>query len=251
MIRDELVRILSSHDARNALFGMPGTRHFPVEWQLVHLGLDKGKIKEMQGKNVLDLGCGNGDLVKYLIEQEIKAEGISPEAPEGDYFMRQKVTSIHPHKGSIPRPDESYDVVLSNSNNVLCMAFSSHAEAERKTAIEYFLGNPRGLAKFNKEVQSMGVEAHLMMMEILRVMKRKGEFICSPYLDKLQEKMAFELSNSNYKIVKEPNEFALALEERIRADETAKRVMQLMTHTPNEVVLPDYLKHRLIIYKGK
>src|SRR4030042_6967834 len=111
MNRQQFYEALGDGDVRNALFGKPGTAHFPVVWQLARLGLDEERIKKMEDKNVLDLGCGNGELVKFLIKKRIKAEGISPDAPEGDGFMRQKVKSIYPLEGSIPREDEFYDIV--------------------------------------------------------------------------------------------------------------------------------------------
>lgn len=174
MDKQQFYDALGNVDVRNALFGMPGTMQFPVIWQLARLGLDKEKVREIKGKTALDFGCGSGGLVKFLVKNGIKAEGIDPDAPEGDNFMRQKVESIYPLEGSIPREEEVYDVVLSNSNNVFCLAFSNRIETSRRMAIVRGMRDLTYLNEFDENIRYMEVEAHLMMMEALRVLKKGG-----------------------------------------------------------------------------
>lgn len=249
MIGKELVDMLSDPDSRDALFGKPGTLNFPIGWQVAQLGLDDKKLEDFKNKKILDLGCGNGNLVKYLIKKGIKAEGISPEAPEGDYFMRQKVKSVHPLKGSIPRKDENYNIVLANSINTLTLAFSSYREALRKQTMSRFKGDLGSLKRLDADLKKMDVEAHMMMLETLRVLKKGGRFICSPYLDKLQEHMSFEFSKGNYRIEKEPIEFVLQMEEMMKKESGIKTVMQSFGHNINKQAFPEFFRNRMILYK--
>ncbi|MEK6898547.1 MAG: methionine biosynthesis protein MetW [Nanoarchaeota archaeon] len=63
----------------------------PLEYQLAVLGINNKVIASLQGKQVMDVGCGNGSLVNYLISQGIHARGIDSKAPEGPQFTRRWV----------------------------------------------------------------------------------------------------------------------------------------------------------------
>lgn len=201
---NKLTKILSNAGSRNQIFGRPGTMNFTVEWQLEHLGLDKQKVAKLKGEKVLDLGCGVGTLVNYLITKGVLAEGISPDAPRGKNFIGQKVESIYPSKGSIPREEEHYDRVFANAVNALTLAFSSQREAAREQGRVHAGGNLVYLRNLDTYLMEIGIEGYSIMMEALRVLKKGGKFICSPFMDKLQMYMGPELSKGNYKIEKEP-----------------------------------------------
>jgi len=189
--------------------GRPGYRFFPLKRQLFSLGLFREDVDLLAKTHarVLDLGCGNGSLVNYLCEQGINAEGIGSTAPIGERFMRQDITAVHPAKGCIPRKTENYDFVFIHSIPRLNVAFSSFLDHRLDDAVIMLGVTPRMV---NAVVNSEFLESYMLMCEGLRVLKSGGTLISSPALNKLEEKMHFEL-DGKYTVEHRPSYFGLQL----------------------------------------
>jgi len=98
----------------------------PPYFQAGIFGLDASLLRQLASMNArgLDIGCGNGSLVKYLREKEVSFEGIDSQAPQAEYFMKQNITGMKPMAGAIPRPDNSYELVVAFQNIMLNRAFT-------------------------------------------------------------------------------------------------------------------------------
>lgn len=250
MNRECFYSLIEDPAGRDFIFGTPKTKQLPIKWQLARLGLGEDKLWDLRRKKLLDFGCGNGELVKFLVNEGIYAEGIDPGAPEGEMFMQQKVEASYPGKGSIPRENESYDTIVCNSNNILCLAFSNHRKAFERMNRSLDNSGRRPSQDISKRIKSIEKEGEIIMLEVLRALKRGGEFICSPYLDTLKDKMGYEISGEKYRIKKELDESIIALELKVKSNPGTLRVLNSMGYETSKEVFPDFLKHRMIIYKN-
>jgi len=242
------MRLLSDPDARKLLLGKPGTINLPVDFQLGMMGVSGQDLDGLRGKKALDLGCGNGKLVRYLSDRGISAEGLAPDAPMEGPYMRQKVSSVHPLAGCIPRDDESYDVVFANSFPPFSMAFCSYRDASVAGSIDSrtaFLG--AGIDKVEGELRDYGVSGHLAMIEALRVTKQGGRVVCSPMLDLLEGKMAFEFSQGNYRVEHPVSPLGIAIAREIEANPDGADFMR--SFGMHDDKLPDYFKHATVVHK--
>ncbi|MFH1358861.1 MAG: methyltransferase domain-containing protein [archaeon] len=151
----------------------PQHRQIPVRSQLNVLGLDRRRLRKLKRINAkgLDIGCGNGGLVNKMKEWGVDFTGIDKNAPEGDYFFRQNVTGKYPGEGSIPMPDESYDIAVSVENGTLNHAF-----------IDFYRNT-------NCECHN---EGPIILSEGLRVLRPKGRYVVFPGLD-LKNKSLMEV----------------------------------------------------------
>ncbi len=245
----KLLDLMKTVAGRDLLFGPQGTFKYPVEWQLKMLGLDEEKVARLKGRCVLDVGCGNGDLVYYLRSRGISAEGIDACAPGDEGFMRNRITKVYPWDGCIMRGNDSYEVVLANSLNVLTNTLSSQYDASRKLTLEHTKGEERLMALFDEQIREMGGYAKATISEILRVLKTGGRFITSPDLDRLEDKIP-EVVEGKYRIEREPAEFVLEIEALTRRSREMREIMATFGHSTKKGIFPDFLKNRMIIYKG-
>ena len=190
----EIIQAMSNPELRTMLFGEPGQGNFPVELQLSCLGLSIEELQRLRGKRVLDIGCGKGELVYFLNDVGIDAEGIDSRAPEDRVFIRQKVTGIAPMPGSIPRDNSSYDLVIAHSNPILEYAFTSYKDIIRA-------GKARGVgfgSDVDVDLREASVNGTFFMLEALRVMTPRGRFVCYPGLNKLEETLGYTLNREGF-----------------------------------------------------
>lgn len=174
-----------------------GECNYNSELQLLELGLEEIDIEEMAGRKILDLGCGIGNLVEFLRQRRVDAEGIDPEAPEKPYFMRRRISSEPSEK--IPQQDCFYDFVLSHGLTPLGYAFSTSGE-------EY------------QDIPSFKLEGEAILSEALRVLRTDGRMIVTPQLDLLDLNHLTRIRAGNYRIEKREvwlwQEFERDLDER-------------------------------------
>jgi SAM-dependent methyltransferase len=163
-----------------------------VRFQAPILGFTKTVIKSLRKAKVLDVACGNGDLVRYLRRKGIDAEGIDPAAPANStHFMSKLILESGERKG-IPRPPRSYDLVVTFQNHPL----------------NSYLGPPSGnnqelVSLINDEAfrdsgaHEMFVKdcmaAQNMIHEMIRVVKPEGKIVIWPELSRIEEVMGFNL----------------------------------------------------------
>jgi SAM-dependent methyltransferase len=233
---------MTTEEMRNALFGMPGKVQYPLEMTLDDLGLDEKRLREFKGKGVLDIGCGEGILVEFLREMGIQAEGIDPHAPSKTYFMRRKINGVYPMAESIPRPDGSYELVVAHSVTQFVHAFSSFRDQIRRVSAEVALGD---FSSVDEMLKTSGIEAHLAMLESLRVLKHGGKMIVYPGLDLLEEKMSLEFSGGRYHIGRETVEWVC--KEEAQPQSRAEWDLFKMIGCPDGN--PEHLKYRTVITK--
>jgi hypothetical protein len=105
----------------------------PVGEQLRLLGIDEFEISRLRrsGAKGLDIGCGDGGLVNAMILQGIDFIGIDDKAPDAFQFIMQNVTGNYPHEGSIPSPNESYDLVVAVQNGTFNCAYGKDDPCEK------------------------------------------------------------------------------------------------------------------------
>jgi len=189
-----VARMTVDYEFRHKTFGNAGFVQFPTHLQLIFFGLidadidkvdkmirndEQVKLDNLKGKRILDIGCGrDANLVYYLREQGIDAEGIDPcvNKPES-FLMQQAVSGIKPVSGSIPREDNSYDLIFANSNRKLVNALGG--------CRDYLIQNMReGLEEEQiREIMNNSVmDSTFITLEGLRVLKQGGQFISYPGL---------------------------------------------------------------------
>ncbi len=93
-----------------------GNRTVPAEFQIGILGLDANELRRFEGKKAYDVGCGNGDLVRYMRARGVDAYGIDPRSPEDEYFIRRNVCGLGEETG-IPASDRSVDLLTAFQNS--------------------------------------------------------------------------------------------------------------------------------------
>jgi hypothetical protein len=165
----------------------PGYLNFPVPWQLENLGLDELTLESIARNQlrVLDLGCGeNPMLVRYLRRLGIDAEGIDAVAPEEPGIIRQYITTVKPvnskviPRGAIPREDNTYGLVVANSNIVFRRGLSSLREKYRIANLE-----ADGEERIKLDLEEYRLKAGIMLLEALRVTKPGGMIRVYPSID--------------------------------------------------------------------
>jgi len=210
---------------------------YSAGWQMAMLGLEDEDIEKLRGKKVLDVGCGReANLVRYLREKGIEAEGIDSKAPAGDWFIRQNVTNEYPWEGSIMRGNNEYDLVISNCVNILADTFSSH-----QVAVTVPLW---------REVEDTKKMARSILSEMIRVVKPGCKVLMSPFLDKLDEQAMEKLKGS--RIEKVELEFIKELEQALKGDENARAMVAAFGYQTTEGnTFPDFLRYAMAIYKER
>jgi hypothetical protein len=159
-----------------------GEYNFPVEIQRFCLGLSDNKVRELYGKMVLDPCCGReGKLVTYLREKGVSAEGMDPLLElENEFLTRRGVARSVGGRGSIPKKDGTYDLILMNGLREVYFPFS-------------------GVSYFEKKKDHLG--SVLILSELLRVLRYGGEMICYPSAPNLlAEHLGF---NSQIRVIHE------------------------------------------------
>ncbi len=79
-----------------------------------------GQVKELPGKNILDIGCGNGNIIKMLETQrpghyygvDLSSEMIK----EAEKRVSKKVVLKLADVVSLPFADESFDILICNAS---------------------------------------------------------------------------------------------------------------------------------------
>ena len=237
--------ILSSESVRNQLYGRPGTVQFDLEWQLKQLGINN--VKKLAGLKVLDIGCGIGTLVNFLAGKGVDAQGIDEAAPEGERFIRQNVTELYPTEGCIPRETERYDIVYINSLNPLTIGFSTHRHADRKKLLLQHgdtAENRRMIDQGEENMYNIGTK---IISEGLRVIKKGGQLVTSPYLDEIEE---CPVDWDGYRIEKQPMKWIQKFRRRTRGrNSVIKEIMATFGYDTNEQAIPEFFLYRLVIHK--
>ena len=150
----------------------------PPEFQAQLFGLNSKAI--LAGSKGLDIGCGNGSLVKYFRKRGADFEGIDKESPLEPYFINSNITGMKPMLGAIPRPDNSYDLVVSFQNIMLNRAFTFGG----------LLRDPskNGGTKSDFEDHEARVRCgQYIFYEGARVIKPGGKFLIYPDASRLEE----------------------------------------------------------------
>jgi len=112
MSRERLLKLIEKvEDLFSTEISLRGYNYTP-KLQLLELGLEDVDIKGMASKQVLDIGCGFGNLVEHLRNKSVIAEGIDIDSPKKSYFMNQNITSAYPNLGCIPKENDFYDKIL-------------------------------------------------------------------------------------------------------------------------------------------
>ncbi|MFZ5955095.1 MAG: class I SAM-dependent methyltransferase [Nanoarchaeota archaeon] len=189
---------------------------FPAYIQLENLGINQTSLKDLKKYrlNYLDIGCGNGDLVNFFLEQGIKAEGIDTNAPKGFNFIKLNIGDYkNESKGKIPRKDQYYDLITAHS-------------------IHPFLKFSLGLTKD---------EGIFIVKEALRVLNFGGMFMAYPGLYKIEE----NIKNESFRI--EHHISGLGLR---RSDEDILKIFSKLRELGinNENILKT-MKYKTLIFK--
>lgn len=160
-----------------------GEINFSAEFQLLTLGLNEKKLEKLKGQFVLDSCCGReAKLVEYLRNEGIVAEGMDPQLQRSeDYLFRRRVGVAYNGKGTIPREDEHYKLILMHGFREVYFPFSGVKSWERA-------GN--------------AVDASVILMELSRVLKKGGEIISYPSILNL-EPSHMSLGGLGFRVVKE------------------------------------------------
>lgn len=157
----------------------------PVENQRRLLGLDNKVVAELSGVRFLDIGCGKGGLVKFLRKKGVEAEGIDSSVKVNfslkKYFIKQNITGRYPSKGSIPRPDNFYQMIVTfqvgNLNDAFTVGGILRDPRQRKGA------SSKDIMGYSEAVES-GKNA---IFEGVRVLAPGGKFVIYPELSRLEE----------------------------------------------------------------
>jgi len=193
-------------------------QHMP-EMQLACFGLSLAELKSLDGK-VLDFGCGkDANLVSYLRSHGIAAEGIDPALQqEADHLMKKEVSEISPLQGCIPRPDNTYQLIVSNMVNPLITAFSVSQEDN----VAYCKANspPRFSTEIEQEMTDLTLRCTFAIMELTRVLAPTGRYICFPSLSNLNNACGGIIDQAGYTISREKTGMHMGGEELIKPIES-------------------------------
>jgi len=156
----------------------------PIEFQLAILGIDEATIKKLGQNNArgLDIACGNGSLVKTLREKGLDFEGIDEEAPDEAYFIRQNIYGMKPMRGSIPRADDSYGLVLSFQNIILNRGFTLGGVLRDPSLIG-------GSEIYREDHTDRLIKSQYIIYEGTRVLQPQERFVCYPQLKRIDDIM--------------------------------------------------------------
>jgi SAM-dependent methyltransferase len=171
-------------------------RNVPYKYQLMIFDLTQREIKRMKSwkYHCLDIGCGNGSLVEYLRNEGLDCEGVDKTAPKRPHFINHHITGINGN-GGIPRPDNTYDLVLAFQNSCLNYAFQSNSYFRED--IED-LEQQRLSPEDKKLVTIALMNAQQIIYEGARVLRPGGRFMIYPSLPKLEEVMGPMLRIAGY-----------------------------------------------------
>lgn len=166
----------------------------PVEFQLEMFGFDSKALKGLKGKRVLDVACGDGSMVRYLRKKDILAEGIDSNAPSNDsHFMKKDITSMGKSSG-IPRPNKTYDLVISFQNSTINSAFTPW------DFYSEFIPEDDGMKDY---YNNMCLQAQMMVHEMVRTTKPGGKVLIFPSQNEIKAVMGLSLSQYNLKFSEE------------------------------------------------
>lgn len=154
-----------------------GYEQAPLGFQLDILGLGKERIKNLEGKKVLDIGCGNGTLVEHLRSKGIEAEGIDYYAPKGQkHFIAQGIGNMHQEDGPIPRDDTTYDLILAFQLSILNTAFID----TKQSWIDTYEEQGKTKREACEYVAKICQEGNYILSEIGRTLKQNASAIIYP-----------------------------------------------------------------------
>jgi len=232
----EVFDFLRDDEVRREIFGDTRDVLHPLEENLLFLGLDAA-LKDLDGKRVLDIGCGReARLVYYMRRKGVDAEGIDSEVEARESFLiARKITSIAPGKGAIPRQDDSYDLVVACSNPVLDQAFTSFRELNKRRALKESLCDFEEVDRLYRE---NAIYATFIILEALRVLRKKGRFVCYPSLDKID--VSGLMGNCRREV-----EGIEKMQKMLKANLT-KPVLDFLGANPGEM---DFMGYRTVVYK--
>jgi SAM-dependent methyltransferase len=176
-----------------ALLKDKSRKYTPIKFQLSLLGLDTQLLRSLKGKAVLDVACGNGELVKHLRSQDIAAEGMDKNAPTEPYFINKNIVNMGV-EGGIPRPDNTYELTLSFQNGTLNAAFAIHKIGSNTLKLLEIDTN------FDAERY---FQAQSTIHEMIRTTKSGSKIIIFPDLP-IKEVMSLSLAGCNVTFCNEP-----------------------------------------------
>jgi hypothetical protein len=174
---------------------------YSINVQLDDLGFTLEDFKAINGK-MLDIGCGSdANLVQYLRQNGIDAEGIDPLVEAGNEFlMKQLITSVHPVQGSIPRPDGFYRLIVSHMCMPLYIPLSDLGTEilDFMKARNYLIGDEQ----LEMDAKDISLRATFIILEALRTLDRNsGRLVIHPLANLLEQKagslirgMGFDIS---------------------------------------------------------
>ncbi|VVB79200.1 Uncharacterised protein [uncultured archaeon] len=171
----------------------PGEKTFPVSVQVACLGLDTFPIR---GLHTLDVGCGDGRLLEYLLSEGAIAEGIGPlNGVRHEHIIPNLIYNVAPHSGSIPRPNETYDLSLAHNVVPVRRAFCSLYNEIKSS---------------DPETPSLVQKGGIILLEVHRVLRKGGRFVVFPQLDELDPANARFSYGFDLKHEKVPEAYFLA-----------------------------------------
>lgn len=172
-----------------------GYKQAPLKFQLGILGLDQKKIRSLEGKKVLDIGCGNGTLVKHLRSQGVEAEGIDEHAPKENYFIRQRIKGIHSMHDAIPRKDSTYDMIIAFQNSALNIAFTD----TRESWLDIYRNEAESEEELQKFLGEVCQEGQYILTETGRILKPQASATIYPAITRANNIMRMVLQKDDLK----------------------------------------------------